>query len=277
MASLRQQWGRAGRREAGLAVLIASEDALDQFFMREPEALLGRRVEAAILDHTNPRVLDGHVRAAAFEAPIAGPTARFLGEQALVRAEALAEAGELKRSPAGYAWAGRGLPGRRALPALDRRRTRSPSSTRSGQVLGLVEEGRAFSTVHEGAVYLHLGESYAVLGLDLTARVALVEPFTGDYYTQTKRETETVDRRGAPNERRLGLELSFGAVSVTEQVIAYQRRSIATGEQIDLCALDLPPQTFETEAVWFCPEPSMLTGSEAVHGCSAPFTPPSTR
>ena len=64
MASLRQQWGRAGRRGHGLAVLIASEDALDQYFMREPRALLGRRVEAAILDGANPRVLDGHVRAA---------------------------------------------------------------------------------------------------------------------------------------------------------------------------------------------------------------------
>ena len=69
VASLRQQWGRAGRRSHGLAVLVASEDALDQFFMREPEALLGRRVEAAILDHANPRILDGHVLSAAFEAP----------------------------------------------------------------------------------------------------------------------------------------------------------------------------------------------------------------
>ena len=30
VASLRQQWGRAGRRGSGLAVLVASEDALDQ-------------------------------------------------------------------------------------------------------------------------------------------------------------------------------------------------------------------------------------------------------
>ncbi len=76
VASLRQQWGRAGRRDHGLAVLVASEDALDQYFMREPETLLGRRVEAAILDHENPRVLDGHVAAAAFEAPIDEADAR---------------------------------------------------------------------------------------------------------------------------------------------------------------------------------------------------------
>ena len=66
VASLRQQWGRAGRRGHGLAILVASEDALDQYFMREPETLLERRVEAAILDHANPRVLDGHVAAAAY-------------------------------------------------------------------------------------------------------------------------------------------------------------------------------------------------------------------
>ena len=36
VSSLRQQWGRAGRRGSGLAVLVASEDALDQFFMRDP-------------------------------------------------------------------------------------------------------------------------------------------------------------------------------------------------------------------------------------------------
>jgi len=265
VASLRQQWGRAGRREAGLAILIAGEDALDQFFMREPDALLARRVEAAILDHANPRVLDGHVRAAAFEAPLAEGDREILGDEALARAEVLAGRGELKASPAGYVWAGRTYPagelslrstGPDAIAVVD---------AATGQVLGMVEERRAFSTVHEGAIYLHLGESYRVLALDLPARTALVEQFRGDYYTQTKRETTTSIERLERAEARLGIELCFGAVSVTDEVVAYQRRSLATGAQIDLCALDLPPQTFETEAVWFCPEPSMFeTGDEDV-------------
>ena len=86
VASLRQQWGRAGRRDAGLAVLVASEDALDQYFMREPDALLGRRVEAAILDHTSARVLAGHVRAAAYEAPLTTADEEVLGPEALAAA-----------------------------------------------------------------------------------------------------------------------------------------------------------------------------------------------
>src|SRR5438105_14999685 len=89
VASLRQQWGRAGRRGHGLAVLVASEDALDQYFMRRPETLLGRRVEAAILDHANVRVLDGHVRAAAYEAPLDDADRSTLGDEALERAAVL--------------------------------------------------------------------------------------------------------------------------------------------------------------------------------------------
>jgi DEAD/DEAH box helicase domain-containing protein len=130
--------------------------------------------------------------------------------------------------------------------------------TKDGQVLGLVEAERAPAAVHEGAIYLHLGESYRVLSLDLDGRVALVEPFRGDYYTQTKRETSTWIEERARWDRRLGVELCFGAVSVTEQVIAYQKRSLATQETLDLCFLDLPPQTFSTEAIWFCPDDALL-------------------
>ena len=113
VASLRQQWGRAGRRGHGLAVLVASEDALDQYFMREPPTLLGRRVEAAILDHENPRVLDGHVASAAFEAPLDEADAEILGQEALRRA---AEHPDLKKTDAGYVWAGRDYPAGRFGP-----------------------------------------------------------------------------------------------------------------------------------------------------------------
>jgi DEAD/DEAH box helicase domain-containing protein len=260
VASLRQQWGRAGRRNLGLAVLIASEDALDQFFMREPETLLHRSVEAAILDHANPRVLDGHVRAAAFEAPISERDRIILGDGALERAEALAGEGQLVRGSAGYTWAGRDYPAGRLSLRSTSAGAVAVVEAETGQVLGLVEEERSASTVHEGAVYLHLGESYRVLDLDLGARAALVEAFRGDYYTQTKRETTTAIEEVGRGEPRLGLELRFGAVSVTDQVIAYQKRSIATQEALDLCPLLLPPQTFSTEAIWFCPEPSSLAG-----------------
>jgi DEAD/DEAH box helicase domain-containing protein len=260
VASLRQQWGRAGRRAEGLAVLVGSEDALDQFFMREPEALMGRRVEAAILDPTNPRVLDGHVLSAAFEAPLDEHDTAFLGEEALVRAEALAASGELKRTKAGYVWAGRDYPAARFSL-----RSTSPESfavveAESGSVLGLVERERAYSTVHDGAVYLHMGEAYHVLALERESRTALVESFSGDYYTQAKKETMTSIVSPQVVERRLGMEVAFGAVSVTEQVVGYQKKSIRDQATLDLVPLLMPETTFETEAVWYLPAAWMLEG-----------------
>ena len=259
VSSLRQQWGRAGRRGNGLAVLVAGEDALDQFFMREPDKLLGRRVEAAILDHTNPRVLAGHVRSAAYEAPITGGDAALLGSEAIAAAHADPE---LRSTPAGIVWAGKDHPAARV--AL---RSTEPDSftivdATSGSVLGLVERSRAYTTVHEGAVYLHRGESFIVRELDLTSLHAVVEPFSANWYTQPKTETMTQIVAARRNERRLGLDLHFGEIVVTEQVVGYERKTISSQERIELVQLDLPPTTFTTEAIWFMPEPHHLAGLE---------------
>ncbi|HZQ16709.1 MAG TPA: DEAD/DEAH box helicase [Gaiellaceae bacterium] len=257
VASLRQQWGRAGRRGSGLAVLVASEDGLDQFFMREPDKLLGRRVEAAILDHASPRVLAGHVRAAAYEAPLTDADAATLGPETLAAARTDPE---LRETRAGIVWGGRDQPAARvALRSTD------PDAFRvvdggSGEELGLVERSRAYSTVHEGAVYLHRGESYLVRELDPATLQAVVEPFGGDWYTQAKKETATQIVAPALVERRLGLELAFGEIEVTEQVVAYERRT-TSGERLELVPLELPASTFATEAIWFLPEPGQLADS----------------
>jgi len=259
VASLRQQWGRAGRRGHGLAVLVASEDALDQYFVREPETLLSRRVEGAILDNTNPRVLDGHVRSAAFEAPIDDADRATLGDEALERAALLPE---LKQTKSGYVWAGRDYPAAQFGLRSTTPDTFAVVEARTGAVLGVVERERAYSTVHEGAVYLHLGESYLVRELDLRSRTAVVTPYKGDYYTQAKKETATAIEETLRTERRCGLDLSFGRISVTERVVAYQKKSSRDQSTLETVALDLPETSFETEAVWYVPEPEQLEGLE---------------
>jgi DEAD/DEAH box helicase domain-containing protein len=257
IASLRQQWGRAGRRNHGLAVLVATEDALDQYFMREPAKLLGRRVEAAILDHENPRVLAGHIRAAAFEAPLDDADAEVLGSRAL---EAAAADPELRRTPRGIVWAGKDYPSAR----VPLRSTDADAFTivdaETGTVLGVAERSRAYSTVHPGAVYLHLGESYLVRELDERALRAVVEPIAVDWYTQVKKETQTSIVRTLCEERRLGLPLAFGEIEVTEQVVGYERKTVRSQERIELVALELPPTNFATEAIWYLPEPEQLAG-----------------
>jgi DEAD/DEAH box helicase domain-containing protein len=255
VASLRQQWGRAGRRGSGLAVLVASEDGLDQFFMREPDKLLGRRVEAAILDHANPRVLAGHVRSAAYEAPLTDDDAAILGPEAL---DAARRDPELKQTPAGIIWAGKEHPAAHVSLRSSEPDAFSIVDGSTGAVLGVVERSRAYSTVHEGAVYLHMGESFLVRELNLNTMYAVVEPFSGNWYTQAKKDTMTQIVEPRRVEWRLGMEVVFGEIEVTEQVVAYERKTLSSQERIEVVQLELPPTTFATEAIWYLPSPHHL-------------------
>ncbi|HSZ15158.1 MAG TPA: DEAD/DEAH box helicase [Solirubrobacteraceae bacterium] len=256
VASLRQMWGRAGRRGRGLAVYVAGEDALDQFFCRHPEDFLERPVESAILDHESQLIYRGHLLCAAHEGPLSGGDAEFLGPRWEAHAEALESAGELRRRggtiTASYV---PGHPG--SYPAAQvSLRSASPDSfaiveVSSGELLGSTEAARAHSTVHDGAIYMHQGRSYEVRELDLQRRRALVAPFDGDWYTQPKTDTDTDIVRLLDRRETLGVTLSFGEVSVTDTVLAYQRRRLADHAQVDIVALELPPTSFSTQALWF--------------------------
>jgi DEAD/DEAH box helicase domain-containing protein len=260
VASLRQMWGRAGRRRRGLAVYVAGQDALDQFFCRHPEEFLGRPVEAAILDPGNEQIAARHLIAAAYELPLSEEDGEIFGPGWRERAERLLAAGELRGA------GGKLLPRRSGFVA-SRIALRSASADtvavierESGEMLGLVEAERAFTTVHPGAVYLHLGRSYEVDRLDVEERRAIVSRFEGDWYTRPKKETEIYIERIHEQRQVAGVELNFGEVSVTEQVIAFQRVSVADQEPIDIVALELPEQNFVTQALWYV-LPERLSGA----------------
>ena len=96
-----------------------------------------------------------------------------------------------------------------------------------------------------------MGSPYEVEDLDLPQRRALVRPFVGDWYTQPKRESETWIEQVREQRECCGVVLSFGIVSVTEQVVAYQKKRVSDHSVVDLLALDMPEQEFVTQALWY--------------------------
>ena len=252
IASLRQMWGRAGRRRRGFACYVAGEDALDQFFARHTEDFLDRPVESAILDHESEEIHLAHLLCAAHEGPLSERDSEFFGPRTLAHLERLEGLGELRAKDGQFV-----LRRRERYPAGEvSLRSASRDSFEivelgTGEALGTAEFARAFSTLHPGAIYLHLGRSFHVRELDVQARRALVEPFDGDWYTQPKRETDTLIERLLDRRETLGVTLSFGRVIVTETVLAYQRRRLSDHTEIDLTALELPPTRFATQAMWF--------------------------
>jgi DEAD/DEAH box helicase domain-containing protein len=230
---------------------IAGDDALDQFFCRHPDEFLDRPVEAAILDPESEEIHLQHLAAAAYELPLSSDDADVLGPRWQAYAERLVRLGVLRDRGGTFTPKTDEYPaGRIALrsASID---SYAVVDERAGEVLGSVESGRAFSTVHPGAVYMHLGVSYEVQELDLRGRQALVRRFDGDWYTQPKKETETfVEEVRA--QRMIGdVELNFGIVSVTEEVIAFQKKRVTDHEVLDLLPVELPEQRFVTQALWY--------------------------
>jgi DEAD/DEAH box helicase domain-containing protein len=271
VASLRQMWGRAGRRGKGLAVYVAGEDALDQYFCRHPDEFLDRPVEAAILHHENESIHLPHLLCAAYEAPLDARDAEVLGPRWEEHARELVRRGDLReRRGAFRPVEGHGFPaGEIPLRSASSHRVVIVDGT-TGEEIGHVEEDKAPATVHEGAVYLHQGQRYEVQGLDLASGYAVVEPFVGTWWTEPKREIEVlfdrlierrdVQTRGGP------MRLSYGRVTVTDTVLGYQRRKQGSGEIIDLRTIDLPSVSFQTEAVWWEP-------GDLIHGGGVPGSP----
>jgi DEAD/DEAH box helicase domain-containing protein len=253
VASLRQMWGRAGRRGRGLAVYVAGDDALDQFFCRHPDEFLDRPVESAILDHESEEIHAAHLVCAAHEGPL-DPVAdaETFGPRLRAACEALVSTGVLVERRGTFV-----LRAAEDFPAA-RVSLRSASAdsvvivdTGSGELLGTVDHARSHTTVHEGAIYLHQGRSYEVDELDLEGRRALVHPFDGNWYTQPKKETDTFVERLLDRRDTMGVTLSYGVVTVTDTVHAYQRKRLPSQEVIDLQSLDLPPVAFTTRALWY--------------------------
>ena len=254
-ASLWQQAGRAGRAgHHATAVFIARDDPLDTYLVHHPDTLLRHPVEPAVLDPANPYVLGPHLAAAAAELPLTEPDLDLFGPASGATVTRLAAAGELRKRPSGWYYARHRRPAREISIRGDLGRPVRVVEEATGRLIGTMDEPSAHRYVHDGAVYLHQGESYLVGRLDLADRVALVEPGDPGYTTQAR---DVTDIDVIAERRRVSwgaADLLLADVRVTRQVVGYARRRAgekAKGPQI---GLDLPARTLSTVAVaWTIP------------------------
>ncbi len=265
IASMWQQAGRAGRqRQQSAAVLVAGEDQLDQWFMAHPAEVFTRSPEPAVVNPGNPFVLDPHLACAAYELPLTPTDEAWWGDDLDEGVRRLVLEDRLRLRDGRAVYGGGGAPAaavglRTGSSSSEYRIVTGPVGSDGGfRLIGTVDEGRAYSTVHEGALYLHQGRQYRVTRLDLGDRAAWVEPDEADEVTQALTDLEVellhVDDRAVVGRS----ELCVGAVEVTERVNGYQRRTRSTREPLGLVELDLPPTRLRTRAFWYVVEDALL-------------------
>jgi len=251
VASIWQQWGRAGRgTDPALAVYIAGRDALDQYLFENPRRVLGRRVEAARVTLENPYILGPHLLAAAHEAPLDAGDEEYFGAAYRGVAQEMVQAGALAASGERLVYVGGENPARKIS-------LRSASSEtvliadEEGELIGTAEASRAPSELHPGATYLHRGMAYEVEELDLAAHRALARRVPNRFYTRPRIETdveilEEVERRDLAN----GATLGWGRVRTTDSVTFYKKIRVADDQEVGIYPLDLPDVILDTQAFW---------------------------
>jgi DEAD/DEAH box helicase domain-containing protein len=260
VASLWQQWGRAGRGKGqSLGIFVAGNDALEQFFVKHSEELLQRDVEAATIDFTNPFIHIRHLAAAAYEGPLLAEDEKFFGPKLATSLERGEAEGLLRHKNGAWFFSDTGFPAAKVGLRSTVGRQFTIVEEETGDIIGTEGAETAFSALHPGAVYLHMGETYLVNSLDLDEHVALVRPFWDTYQTHARRETDTRIISDDLQTTFGPLTLHLGQISVSSRVVAFQKKRLGSDEVLGTEELDLPTQEFVTESLWFTIPVELLT------------------
>lgn len=242
--------GRSGRESA--VVLVAQEDALDQYIVRNPEDFFARPPECAVVNPENPVILERHMECAAAEHPLKPGTldAAWLGtENAKDALSSLEGKGLVLRSADGKSLhAARKRPQRH----VDIRGAGSSVTLQDtdGSVIGSLDGVRAMREAHPGAVYIHRGRTYIVESLDLAASTAVLAVGKPAYYTRTRGNKHTEILQVFAMKDVGGASVGLGKLRVTEEITGYEKRGTKDGRLLSVVPLEFDPLTFETEGLW---------------------------
>ena len=253
IASAWQQAGRSGRStHSSLSFLIAQENPLDQYLMRNPDFFFSKNFDNAIINPDNPYILKPHLLCAAWEKPLEDKDKEFFGPDTANMLAELEQEGKLrKRHERWHPAPSISYPAQDINIRATSGQNYAVVDGREGRLLETVEAGVAFFQVHPGAIYLHQGESYLVTALDLARRIAWAEPRSVDYYTQTMEINDIRVTRLLKEKDCHRVKIYFGDVDVTTKVVGFKRKKQFTEEVIGEEPLDLPPVNFPTKSLWF--------------------------
>lgn len=245
VSSFWQQTGRAGRgARNGFALMLAGDEPLEQYLVREPELLLDKPVEGCTTNLANPHILEAQLRCAAHERPIDEEELEtFLPSHAKEAANRMVESGAA-------VWQA----GRLFYPSYE-----SPAGKvnirgigqdtvllmAQGQPVGEMEYWRALTHAYVGATYMHRGRTFVVESLDLVRKLATMSEYEPPYYTVAEQQTIV--------ESTVSLEtntpLTLCGVRVTSVVTGYTKIARRGGNRIGDEPLDLPPYIFDSVGV----------------------------
>ncbi|MCX7770708.1 MAG: DEAD/DEAH box helicase [Proteobacteria bacterium] len=238
-----QRAGRVGRGNAPAGIfMVMQQDALDQYYAKNPEDFFNRTCEDIIVDPLNPYIAKRHLVCSAYEMPI-----RFeeIDDYKSILLENIKE-GTIFQSQDGRLYFTKERNPHLKINIRESGESYSLIDIKTKKIIGTISAPRVFSECHPGAIYLHRGESFFVKSLDVNKKEVLVDEDRGNYFTRpyVSKDTEilNIDRERVED----NFVLLYGKLKVTERVTGYEKKDILNQNLIGREDLDLPPYTYET-------------------------------
>ena len=241
-----QRIGRVGRKREGLVIFMALDDALDQYFIRNPEEFVKRQFEDVIINFENEIIAENQVKCASIEIPVNLNNDRKFYGDFLNR---IVEKREFSKTKDGrYFYSGK--PIHRDFNLRTIGDIYSIFEIDEEKQIGEIEEDRVLFECYPGAIYLHHGKKYEVIFINFEKKMVIVEKNNSGYYTQPnwreKIEIINIEREKNKND----FLIKFGEIEVTTEVISYEKRMESDKSLIGTYMLSLPSQKFKTQSLW---------------------------
>ncbi|MCX7982395.1 MAG: DEAD/DEAH box helicase [Syntrophales bacterium] len=254
IASTWQQAGRAGRRQGkSVTILMARSLPMDQFLMENPDYFFSRTPEHCRINADNLLILVQHIKNAAFELPFKRGE-KFGSIELEEILSFLEEEGILHRVRDEWHWSADSYPADEvSLRSVTPENVVVVDVSEVGkeQVIAEVDWDSAFTTVHEGAIYMVESEQYEVAKLDLEGKKAYVKKVNADYYTDAMTYTNVDVLKSFASVPRGGLLWEHGELSVVTKVVGYKKIRFYTGENVGYGEVHLPEKSMHAAGTWF--------------------------
>ncbi len=255
LASFFQQSGRAGRQDRdALVVLVGLDTSINQYVMTNPEYLFGRPIEEGVIDADNPFVVTGHLRCATHELPLSDEESHCFGPHAEMVLRVLESNLKVHRIDDKWYHSASETPQHEVSLRDYADANVLIEDVATGAVLGEVNKFDAPPILHPEAIYMHRGDTFRVLDLDLQKNIATVKREEVDYYTQPMGGTDVhhVDLR--LREKPFGTGMAYwGEVTAYFQNMFYEKIHFYSLDAISVHPLELPKFQLETMAFWLVP------------------------
>ena len=248
MISTWQQAGRAGRAEnESMVIMVAFENALDQYLMKHPEFLFHKSHENAVIDLQNKKITHGHLMCAVKELPLTVDDFEKYFEADYDTLETIRQGGLVKETLTGLTYIGREDPAMNI--SLDQISSDHFKVFHNKRLMETMDRQHAYSEAHEGAVLINQGETYTVDNFNLTKRIINVKKMDVDYHTQALKNVDVSIEKEIKTRKIGNFSVSFGEVKVTQDF--YKYKTMIYGKTQSTHNLELPPLKYHTRGLWF--------------------------